>query len=167
MKIKKTLLIDFDGVIHFYNSHHGDAYDPCVINGGVVPGVIEFIKSVKDKYKIVVFSTRASTVSGYMAISEFLKNHGIEVDFITDRKLPAYVTIDDRCIQFNGDFTGLKDKIDSFMPWWREAEVTETPVELPEPPEQHQYQKIVPEGAVMAEEYCKTASKIYASALGD
>ena len=53
---KETLLIDFDGTIHGYSKgwSDGTVYDP------PIAGAKEAIDELKQKYQIVIFTTRAS-----------------------------------------------------------------------------------------------------------
>ena len=40
-------------------------------------------------------------------------------DEITNVKKPAYLIIDDRCINFNGDYEDLLIKIETFKVWYK------------------------------------------------
>lgn len=116
--MKKTICLDFDGVINSYSKWTGydDIPDP------IVEGAKGFIDEAKKKYKICIFTTRAKTENGKLAVREYLKKNGIEASDleITATKPPAIVYIDDRAICFKGTFVGLLEKIDSFKPWNRE-----------------------------------------------
>ena len=41
------------------------------------------------------------------------------VENVTNVKEPAYLIIDDRCINFNGDYEELKSKIKDFEVWYK------------------------------------------------
>lgn len=92
---KRTIAIDFDGVIHRYSKGWqgmDNAYDP------PNPGAIEAIKELKSKgYRLVVFSSRQTDV-----IREWLAKHELDeyFDDITNTKVPAKVYIDDRGYRF-------------------------------------------------------------------
>lgn len=111
----KRVLFDFDGVIHSYTSGwHGAENIPDL----PVEGIKELFDDLhKEGYEIVVFSTRAETEAGKMAIFNYLQKHEIDFDSITSQKLPAIVCIDDRAICFTGNTDGLLDKIINFQPW--------------------------------------------------
>lgn len=104
---KRTIAIDFDGVIHKYSKgyHDGTAYD--------VPmeGAIEAIKLLMQKYTVFVLSTRdpkqiqhwfgVHTDLGTEIINdnrEFYENEHLVG--ISQRKLPAIYYIDDRALYF-------------------------------------------------------------------
>jgi hypothetical protein len=111
---KKILLFDFDGVIHSYTSKWSGvdlALDP------PVHGIKETIDTLKEKYQIVIYSSRCSNSAGLGCIRRYCNEHNIYYDDITDRKPAAYLTIDDRAICFNGDSFSLIDKINNFSPW--------------------------------------------------
>lgn len=111
----KTVIFDFDGVIHQYKSGwRGPTYIP----DPPVPGIKEEIKKIRESgYRVVVVSTRCYRENGIEAIEDYLKNYGIEVDEVTDMKPPAVVSIDDRAICFEGKAEGLLEKIQRFKSW--------------------------------------------------
>lgn len=112
--MEKILAIDFDGVIHGYQSGwtgYSTADDP------PVPGVREFIEEMRKDYQIIVHSTRAETEEGYHAIVAYLSYFGIYWDDITNEKPPARVYLDDRSMLFTGTFEGLPEKIRGFKTW--------------------------------------------------
>lgn len=110
----KVLALDFDGVVHSYKSgwtSDGDIPDPAI------KGAAEGIKRLRIDYKVVIFSARARTVEGRNAIIAWLAKNGIEVDGVTDKKIPAHVYIDDRAICFTGDWNALQEDVKDFMSW--------------------------------------------------
>jgi len=111
---KKTILFDFDGVIHSYTSgwHGVDlALDK------PVDGIKECIDQLKEKYLIYIYSSRCSHLEGLKCIEKYLKEYNIYSDKITNVKSAAYLTIDDRCICFDGNSYSLIDEIENFKPW--------------------------------------------------
>ncbi|MDR1979045.1 MAG: hypothetical protein LBQ42_09970 [Synergistaceae bacterium] len=95
---KKTVIFDFDGVIHSYVSGWKGMN---VIPDAPNPDVVEAIRVLRTEgYKVVVVSTRCILPTGIAAIVKYLDEHGIVVDLVTAHKPPAIVTIDDRAIQF-------------------------------------------------------------------
>lgn len=113
--MKKTVVFDFDGVIHSYESGwKGSA----IIPDPPVPGIKEAIAEIrKAGYEVVVVSTRCATVQGRGAVAAWLLDQGIEVDAVKMEKPPAVVYIDDRAICFDGNPESLLDKIERFKPW--------------------------------------------------
>ena len=114
MDRKPTVIFDFDGVIHSYKSGWLGA---TTMIDNPVDGIVEAISKIREKYKVVVVSTRCYQEGGIDAIKEYLEFHGIEVDDVTGDKPPAVVTIDDRAITFDGDCDTLLEKIENFKPW--------------------------------------------------
>jgi hypothetical protein len=111
---KKILLFDFDGVIHSYaNGWRGVdlAMDK------PVPGIKETIDILKEDYQIIIYSSRCSHIAGLTCIRQYCKEYNIYYDDISDRKPAAYLTIDDRCVCFDGDSEKLIDKIFNFKVW--------------------------------------------------
>lgn len=113
--MKKTIVFDFDGVIHRYSRgwQDGSIYD--------IPNenIYDVLSELKRKdYEIVVVSTRCATPSGIIAIENWLdKNHlGEYVDKVCKEKPPALVYVDDRAICYDPDATNLVDQIECFKP---------------------------------------------------
>lgn len=111
---KQTVIFDFDGVIHSYQSGWQAA---TIIPDPPVPGIIEAIKEIRRHYRVVVVSSRCYQAGGIEAIECWLKKYDIKVDDITDEKPPAVVIIDDRAITFDGRSEELLEKIKAFKPW--------------------------------------------------
>lgn len=104
----KTIAVDFDGVIHKYSKgwHDGMIYDE------PVEGAIEALQKLLQSYCVVVFSTREPR----MIEVWFLNNFPIPVEIvpddgkfewtkqgvlgITNRKLKAFMYVDDRAVRF-------------------------------------------------------------------
>lgn len=116
---KKTVIFDFDGVIHSYTSGW-KGID--VIPDEPVSGIREVIDELRNEhgYEVVIVSTRCAETCGIVAIHEWLHKHDIVVDRVQAEKPPALVVVDDRCICFDGTTRGLVEKIKNFRPY-REA----------------------------------------------
>ena len=110
---RKTVVFDFDGVIHSYTSGWKGVD---VIPDGPVPGIREAIDTLRREYcyEVIIVSTRCADKRGTEAIEEWLEKHGIEVDGVKGRKPPAVAYVDDRGICFDGDAYGLVDRIRNF-----------------------------------------------------
>lgn len=116
--MKKTVVFDFDGVIHSYTSGWRGT---TVISDPLVPGIKEAIDAIRaDGYEVVVVSTRCAEACGIVAVESYLRTHGIEVDDVRSTKPPAIVYIDDRAICFDGHPETLLAKIQTFRPWNKE-----------------------------------------------
>ncbi len=111
----KTVIFDFDGVIHSYGSGWKGV---SVVPDPPVPGIREAIEEIRNAgYEVVVVSARCYQDGGKEAIKRYLDAHKIIVDRVTDEKPPAIVQIDDRAICFDGEAGDLLEKINSFVPW--------------------------------------------------
>jgi hypothetical protein len=116
---EKTIAVDFDGVINSYKS----GWQGPTKTDEPVLSAAEGISGLWNRgYKIIIFSTRASTPEGADTIREYIRKHtenellanSIE---ITDRKPIADVYIDDRAIPFTGDWEETLKQIEEFKPW--------------------------------------------------
>ena len=113
--MKKTVVFDFDGVIHSYTSGWKG---PSVIPDPPVPGIKEAISAIRSAgYEVVVVSTRCASYQGQSSVRAWLLDNGIEVDAVKMEKPPAIVYIDDRAICFDGKPESLLGKIQVFKPW--------------------------------------------------
>lgn len=122
---RKTLCLDFDGVIHSYVTGWSNA---TTIPDPPVQGALEFINEAVEHFTIVIFSSRSAEPGAIYAMKDWLREH-LEKRFGPDRgkhillhigfpitKPSAFVTLDDRAIQFNGVFPSI-DVLSSFKPW--------------------------------------------------
>ena len=115
----RILLLDFDGVIHSYTSGW-QGVD--VIPDPPVPGAFAFIDAAREAgFDVQVYSSRSKEDKGIDAMVRWFDAHGrgdLCVDTLTfpTQKPPAFLTIDDRCIQFNGDWPNA-ESLHLFKPW--------------------------------------------------
>lgn len=112
---EKTVVFDFDGVIHSYTSGWKGTD---VIPDPVVPGIQDAINTLRTKgFRVVVVSTRCATLKGRRAVQKYMIDNHIVVDDIMGVKPPAICYVDDRAIYFDGHPETLVDKIQSFRTW--------------------------------------------------
>lgn len=92
---KKTIAVDFDGVIHRYSKgwQDGSIYDM------PMSGVRKALTMLNKKFKIVIFSRRAAH-QGIKDIKKWLKINKIPYNRVTKVKPRARWYIDDRAIRF-------------------------------------------------------------------
>jgi hypothetical protein len=115
MSGKKTIILDFDGVIHSYKSGWQGVTN---IPDSPVEGVNEAIQELRKDYEVVVHSSRCHQEGGIEAIEDYLDKYDIEVDKVVRDKVPAIVQIDDRAINFGGKWNKeLINKVKDFKPW--------------------------------------------------
>lgn len=126
---KPILCIDFDGVIHSYDRGWQDG----VIYGTVVPGFFEWAERAQENFTLVVYSSRSTSVEGLAAMQKWMSEQlgewsaengrpsrpSIYYEF-AHKKPPAFLTIDDRAILFNGDWASPQYDpalLLQFKPW--------------------------------------------------
>ena len=125
--MKRTICLDFDGVVHSYESPWINAY---TIPDPPVAGALEFMLELLERgYDVVIHSSRARHILGIWAMRRWLKHHAdwrwdipmspslCQVRF-TRFKPSAILTIDDRGWQFHGRFPMI-EMIEDFRPWNR------------------------------------------------
>ena len=112
-KFKKTVALDFDGVIYSYESGWQDEEyylpDPPVQNARWA------INRLRESHRVVIHSTRCKTEKGRKTIEEWLKKHDIVVDEISEHKPIAYVYVDDRGLKFDGDWIRIVPDIIGYI----------------------------------------------------
>lgn len=116
----KTIIVDFDGVIHSYMSPWVDA---AKIPDPPVRGAISWLQNLTAHYSVVIWSSRNAQPGGINAMLAYLKQHGLpqrclDVLLFPSEKPPAHLIVDDRAYQFNGPGTFPSiSYINSFKPW--------------------------------------------------
>jgi len=106
-----TLCIDFDGIFNFYKGYQGpdELFEPA---DGIHDFLFELSKIDED---IVIFTARDTD-----KVEEWLFKHGLMqyISSVTNTKIPAILYLDDRAIQFNGDFKETLNEIKEFKVHW-------------------------------------------------
>ena len=108
--IKKTILIDLDGVLNTYTGRFDEDFIPPIKDGA-----LDFIKDLAIDYKIIIFTSRNLLLASEWIIKNGLREY---IDDLTNIKRPCYLFIDDRCIKFNGSYYNLKTQIADFKVWF-------------------------------------------------
>jgi hypothetical protein len=123
---KWNIVVDFDGVLHHYDSPW---IAPHVIPDGPVDGAIEWLHRMVQDFNVFVLSTRCRTWRGRRAIRAWVKwhagmlwydapgAHGLEWDRCTYKKAKALVYVDDRALRFDGTNFPSKDDVHRLRPW--------------------------------------------------
>lgn len=109
--IKKTILIDLDGVLNEYKGNFIQNYIP-----PLKCGAKEFLNALSENFIIKIFTTRDYSLS-----KQWIKDNRIS-DLITDVtniKEPSYLIIDDRCIKFCGNYEQTLADIHNFKVWYK------------------------------------------------
>ena len=109
---KKTIMIDLDGVLDNYSTYDKNSIPE------IRTGAVDFIKRLDKtgKYELVLFTTRSPKLA-----TEWLIKNKIDKYFkdVTNVKYPAYIYLDDRAIQFRGDYKTTFDEIEKFNIYWK------------------------------------------------
>lgn len=100
-RARRTICLDFDGVIHSYRSGWCGAE---VIPDPPIHGTQEAIARLRKRYRVVVHSARCATDAGFEAVRAWLLRHKVEVDDVCRFKPPAAIYVDDRAVPFRGDW---------------------------------------------------------------
>jgi hypothetical protein len=133
---KKILVVDFDGVIHGYQSGWVTATftpDP------PVEGAMEWLYEMSKEFDLRVFSARSDQEGGIQAMATYIKYwaekqlSNVDPDYKANglinrvcydgdawpkAKPPGFVTLDDRVICFRGPGTWpTVEELKAFKPW--------------------------------------------------
>lgn len=106
----KTILIDLDGVLNNYNGKFDENFIPEIKDGAE-----DFLKELCKKYIIKIFTTRNKILAVKWLIENKLDSY---IKDVTDIKEPAWLHIDDRCVNFRGNYTETAQQIDNFKSWY-------------------------------------------------
>ena len=118
--MKPILCVDFDGVIHSYTSGW---QGPLLIADPVTPGFFEWLDEAAQYFKIVIYSSRSKHLGGPDAMAAWLEEQRsvaagkspLPVEFAHE-KPTAFLTLDDRCICFDGHWPDPQVML-QFKPW--------------------------------------------------
>lgn len=110
-KEKPVVCIDFDGVLNNYKGYDGDNL------GTPKEGAREFLEELSRDYSITIHSVRR-----YTKIITWLTKHDLikYVDNVTSYKIRALAYVDDRGINFDGDYKKVLHELKTFNPYWKE-----------------------------------------------
>ena len=132
MEHKKTICVDFDGVIHSYTSGWKGAD---VIPDPPVDGAFEGLYRLcaDPEIDVAIHSSRSGQENAIEAMQEWLnkwdaayrdayqisnaKPHLIQMVRFPVDKPPAMVYVDDRGINFDGDWSKITTELKDFTPW--------------------------------------------------
>lgn len=109
--MKKIISIDLDGVLNTYDGNYKE--------NTIAPireGAKEFLEKLAQKYNIEIYTVRKKSL-----VIDWLKKNSI-LDYIsevTNIKNPlSTVFIDDRAVNFDGNFEKTITQINKFKPFW-------------------------------------------------
>lgn len=118
LKKKKILCLDFDGVIHSYDSGWQGAEN---IPDKPVSGAFPFIIEAVETFEVHIYSARSGQEGGIEAMQKWLIRHELPMKILKQIKWPttkpaAFISLDDRVITFNGFWPKI-DALVKFQPW--------------------------------------------------
>jgi hypothetical protein len=123
---KPILCVDFDGVIHSYKSGWKGAD---IIPDPPVPGALAWLLRATEFWEVHIYSSRSKEPAGIAAMKNWFTQHGNGwaggIDKVllaclkfSSEKPAAFLTIDDRAICFEGDWSELDpQELLKFKPW--------------------------------------------------
>lgn len=116
-RFKRRILIDLGGVLNNYRGDFDENYIPEIKRGA--KGFLKRLAVEFPDYEIYLYTSR-----NLLLASKWLIENDIDKYFkgVTNVKIPAYLTIEDRSVCFRGDYKELFDNIRDFRVWWREKE---------------------------------------------
>lgn len=112
---KPILCLDFDGVVHKYERGWQDG----TIYSTITDGFWEWAVEAQKLFSLVIYSSRSKT--GIDDMENWMIAQGwpdvIDIEFAHE-KPPAFLTIDDRAVRFDGDWSALDpNTLRQFKPW--------------------------------------------------
>ncbi len=107
---KKTIAIDLDGVLNNYTKYTDDIPE-------IKDGAKDFIINLAKSNELILYTNRSPKLATKWLIKHNLDKYFTEV---TNVKPVAYMYIDDRAIQFNGDYNKTLEEIQNFKVYWNE-----------------------------------------------
>lgn len=132
---KPILCVDFDGVIHSYKTPWSNEF---TIPDPPVPGALPWLWEATRYFTVTIYSSRSKTEAGREAMQTWLRRwsqhelgekHPMSMEAgpvypiaFAHEKPPAFLTIDDRALPFDGDWTALDlERLRSFKPWYQRS----------------------------------------------
>ena len=109
MEYNKTIAIDLDCVLDEYIKYT-DNIPP------VRSGAREFIIKLAKDYKLILFTNRNPKQATEWLIQNNLNDY---FDEVTNVKPIASIYIDDRAVNFQGDYEKTLKEIENFKVWWK------------------------------------------------
>ena len=113
--MRKTICLDFDGVIHSYASGWKGITN---IPDAPTIGCYSALKGMIDNgWEVVIHSTRCRSWKGRRAVRKWMQKYNLPSLKVVKHKPPAFVTLDDRAITFNGNWADAITDIGFFESW--------------------------------------------------
>ena len=108
---KRTILIDLDGVLNTYTGGFDPNYIPPLKDDAEM-----FLAQLVEVFDLKLFTTRSVEMVENYCVDNNIRQYFSE---ITNIKKPAWLIIDDRCLNFDGNYQNMIMKILDFKPWYK------------------------------------------------
>ena len=131
VRVKRILCVDFDGVV---NSYVSPWVDDVTIPDAPVSGALVWLWEASRFFTVCIYSSRSKTQAGIDAMKAWIRHHAgtamgedfadalLDVLTFASTKPAAFLTIDDRALTFEGDFSAFDPKaLLAFKPWNKRA----------------------------------------------
>ena len=82
-------------------------------------GTKKFLEKLSEDYELILFTTRNMKISVKWLIDNDIDKYFKDA---TNIKLPAYIYLDDRAIQFNGSYENILKAIKEFKVYWKQKQ---------------------------------------------
>lgn len=122
--VKRTICVDFDGVIHSYTSGWtwgtGDAQ---AVPDLPVKHAFAWLEEMTRHFDVCIYSSRSQVKGGVAAMQQWFRAHGLKASVLTlirfpEKKPAAHVYIDDRAWLFTGpESFPTVNQLLAFKPW--------------------------------------------------
>jgi len=112
MNFKKTILLDLDGVLNTYDGKFDENYIP-----PIKEGAFDFVKTLSENFNTKIFTARNLEL-----VSKWVEENGLTkyINGITNIKETNFLIIDDRCVNFRGDYSETLDVVENFSVWYKQ-----------------------------------------------
>jgi hypothetical protein len=122
---KPILCVDFDGVIHSYTSKW---VDETTIPDPPTKGALQWLWKANEWFDVQIYSSRSKSEAGVSAMKAWMREWATKefgfshpmtlVPFkFPNQKPPAFLTIDDRALVFEGEWEWNPADLLGFKPW--------------------------------------------------
>ena len=109
-KYRKLILVDLDGVLNTYDGKFDENFIPPVREGAEV-----FLSQLSQDFDIKLFTTRNNALAKKWVIDNKLNKY---IKGVTNIKEPCFLHVDDRCVNFQGDFNKTLAQVQNFSSHW-------------------------------------------------
>ena len=104
---KKDICVDFDEVLNTYTSWQGEEnlFE-------MKAGCAEFLDKLSKDYEITILTTRRADL-----VEHWLEKYDLQkyIKRVTNQKIPAVMYVDNRAVQFNGNYEEVYSEITNFV----------------------------------------------------